>query len=69
MKWTRRAVPVESPAYRAAQEEMRGVAGRNGLEAVFDRERVDVLFSLAQAGEHSVANMVGYPMGEPCFPE
>lgn len=58
---------MDSPAYADAKAEMYVTAGTNGLEAVFGRDKVDVLFSLAMEGEHSVPNMVGYPTGE-CVP-
>ncbi|KAJ9102829.1 hypothetical protein QFC20_004936 [Naganishia adeliensis] len=62
LKRTRYAVPVDSPIYHAAKSEMQLVAGLNGLDAVFDSEGVNVLFSLAD-GHQSLPNMVGYPMG------
>lgn len=61
LKRTRHAVPVDSPIYHAAQAKMQLVAGVNGLDAVFDTEGVDVLFSLAD-GHQSLPNMIGYPM-------
>lgn len=66
LKRTRYAVPVNSRSYHAAKAEMQLVAGLNGLDAVFDSEGVNVLFSLAD-GHQSLPNMVGYPMGQYLF--
>jgi hypothetical protein len=42
---------------------MLSVAGTNGLDAVFEEYGLDAVFSLAEGGQQSAANMVGYPMG------
>lgn len=60
---TLHAVPISSPAYEEAVAEMHYVAGERGLDAVFRETGADVLFSLGDGGRHSLANMVGYPMG------
>ncbi|KAJ9092929.1 hypothetical protein QFC21_006641 [Naganishia friedmannii] len=60
---TLHAVPTTSAAYKEAVQEMRQVARERGLDAVFERDEVDVLFSIGDGGRHSLANMVGYPMG------
>ena len=63
LKWTKRAISVDSDEYLAAKREMQEVAGTNGLDAVFDQYDLDAIFSLAESGQHSAANMVGYPLG------
>lgn len=61
LKWTEKAITVDSDEYLAAKQEMLEVAGTNGLDAVFDRYGLDAIFSLAEGGQTSAANMVGYP--------
>ena len=63
MKWTEKAISVDSDEYLVAKQEMLDVAGTNGLDAVFDQYGLDAIFSLAEGGQPSAANMVGYPTG------
>jgi hypothetical protein len=45
---------------------MKLTAGTNGLDWVFDHYNLDALF-MVREGHHSLANMVGYPIG--AFPK
>jgi hypothetical protein len=42
---------------------MRLTAGENGLDWVFDHYQLDALF-MVREGHHSLANMVGHPIGK-----
>lgn len=59
---TLQATAVNSPEYLSAKQDMLLTAGKNGLDWVFDRYGVDALF-MVREGHHSLANMVGYPIG------
>lgn len=63
LKWTQKAIKIDSDEYHAAKQHMLLVAGINGLDAVFERYGIDAIFSLADGGQHSAANMIGYPTG------
>jgi hypothetical protein len=67
LKWTYKAISIHSAEYIAAKQDMFSVAGTNGLDAVFEEYGLDALFSLAEGGQQSAANMVGYPMGMLAF--
>jgi hypothetical protein len=56
------AVSVNSEAYAQAKAEMKMTAGIRGLEAVMDEYDLDALFMIRE-GHHSLANMVGCPIG------
>jgi hypothetical protein len=56
---------IDSPDYVAAKEEMAIVAGKNGLFAVMDEHDLDAVVCVRE-GCHSLANMVGAPIGESC---
>lgn len=56
------ATAIDSPEYIKAKEDMRLTAGENGLDWVFDNYNLDALF-MVREGHHSLANMVGYPIG------
>lgn len=57
------AVSVDSEAYAQAKAEMKMTAGIRGLEAVMDEYDLDALFMIRE-GHHSLANMVGCPIGK-----
>lgn len=59
------AVSIDSPEHAAAQEEMQLVAGKYGLDAVMDEYDLDALVCVRE-GCHSLANMVGAPIGKSC---
>lgn len=59
---TLQATAVDSPEYLSAKQDMLLTAGKNGLDWVFDQYGVDALFMIRE-GHHSLANMVGYPIG------
>lgn len=63
LKWTHRAVKIDSQEYLAAKQDMLLVAGTKGLDDVFEKYGLDAVFSLAEGGQQSAANMVGYPTG------
>ncbi|KAJ9095804.1 hypothetical protein QFC19_007418 [Naganishia cerealis] len=56
------AVNVDSPEYAEAKRDMAMTAGIKGLDAVFEKYDLDVIFMIRE-GHHSLANMVGYPIG------
>lgn len=60
------APSIESPEYHAAVREMDSVAGENGLFAVMDQHGLDALVCVRE-GCHSLANMVGAPIGGSCL--
>ena len=59
---TLQATTIDSPEYLDAKRDMFLTAGKNGLDWVFDQYNLDALFMIRE-GHHSLANMVGYPIG------
>ncbi|KAJ9096052.1 hypothetical protein QFC21_005417 [Naganishia friedmannii] len=57
------AKSVESSEYLGAKEDMVATAGTRGLDAVFEKYNLDAIFMIRE-GHHSLANMVGYPIGK-----
>lgn len=57
------AKSVQSPEYLSAKQDMVTTAGTRGLDAVFEEHNLDAIFMIRE-GHHSLANMVGYPIGK-----
>lgn len=64
---TLHATTVDSIEYIQAKQDMHLIAGTNGVDWVLDHYNLDALFMIRE-GHHSLANMVGYPIGTPWRP-
>lgn len=62
LKRCRTAVSIHSSEYAAAKKDMLFVAGKRGLDAVLDEYGLDAIVCVRE-GAHSLANMVGAPIG------